>query len=106
MTHNQELRVLHVNNSTAFAESVEYGIVEGDTLLLDFVFYLHPVSPLMLHPCLTMSTTCKSRQILQLKSATSHLVIDNQQNVKASPSASHIAMKIDEMARREVSHMP
>ena len=38
--------MLHVHNSSTFTESIDYRIVEGDTLLLDYVFFLHPVQHL------------------------------------------------------------
>ena len=44
MTRNQELNVLHVKNSTDFAKGIEARIVSGDTLIFDFIYFLHPVT--------------------------------------------------------------
>jgi hypothetical protein len=43
MTRNQELNVLHVKNSTEFAQGIDARIVSGDTLIFDFIYFLHPV---------------------------------------------------------------
>ena len=43
MTRNQELNVLHVNNATDFANSVTGRVVPGDSLIFDFIYFLHPV---------------------------------------------------------------
>ena len=43
MSRNQELNPLHVDNATSFVESVSYHVVPGDTLIFDFIFFLHPV---------------------------------------------------------------
>lgn len=43
MTKNQELNTLHVRNATAFVASTRHAVVPGDTLLADFIFFLHPV---------------------------------------------------------------
>jgi len=44
MTRNQDLNVLHVDNATAFANNLQWRVVTKDTLLFDFVYFLHPVS--------------------------------------------------------------
>ena len=43
MTKNQELNTLHVRDATAFVASTRHAVVPGDTLLADFIFFLHPV---------------------------------------------------------------
>ena len=43
MTRNQDLNVLHVNNASAFADSVTARVVPGDSLIFDFIYFLHPV---------------------------------------------------------------
>ena len=45
MTRNQKLHVLHVDSATSFAKSQILQYVRGDTLLFDFVYFLHPVGP-------------------------------------------------------------
>ena len=45
MTRNQKLHVLHVDSAQAFAEGQALQYVRGDTLLFDFVYFLHPVCP-------------------------------------------------------------
>lgn len=44
MTRNQDLNVLHLDNATAFANNLQWRVVTKDTLLFDFVYFLHPVS--------------------------------------------------------------
>lgn len=44
MTRNQELNVLHVHSAEEFAASTNARVVKGDTLLFDFVFFLHPTA--------------------------------------------------------------
>ena len=43
MTRNQKLHVLHVDSAPSFANSQTLQYVRGDTLLFDFVYFLHPV---------------------------------------------------------------
>ncbi len=43
MTRNQDLNVLHVGNATAFIDNLKWRVVSLDTLLFDFVYFLHPV---------------------------------------------------------------
>ena len=47
MTRNQDLRVLHVGNASTFAAGLPTRIVTGDTLIFDFIYFLHPVSSLV-----------------------------------------------------------
>lgn len=44
MTRNQDLNVLHVNDAKAFADGVDARIVTGDTLIFDFIYFLHPTA--------------------------------------------------------------
>lgn len=44
MSRNQELHPLHVDNATSWAESVSTHIISGDTLIFDFVYFLHPTA--------------------------------------------------------------
>ncbi len=48
MTRNQKLHILHVDSAQAFAEGQALQYVPGDTLLFDFVYFLHPVRPAMM----------------------------------------------------------
>ncbi len=43
MTRNQDLNILHVDNATAFVDNLQWRMVTNDTLLFDFVYFLHPV---------------------------------------------------------------
>ncbi len=43
MTRNQDLNVLHVNSASEFTNTVDARVVKGDTLIFDFVYFLHPV---------------------------------------------------------------
>jgi hypothetical protein len=43
MTQDIEVAPLHVRNMTAFLASTQYRVIPKDTLLFDFVFFLHPV---------------------------------------------------------------
>ena len=45
MTRNQDLNVIHVANASAFAASVSGRVVPGDSLIFDFIYFLHPVCP-------------------------------------------------------------
>ena len=47
MTRNQDLKVLHVSNASAFAASLPTRMVAGDTLIFDFIYFLHPVASLL-----------------------------------------------------------
>ena len=45
MTRNQDLNVLHVDSAAKWADSLKaLRVVRGDTLVFDFVYFLHPVS--------------------------------------------------------------
>ena len=44
MTRNQDLNVLHVDNASQWAAPLDAKVVTGDTLVFDFVYFLHPVS--------------------------------------------------------------
>lgn len=44
MTKNVDLNVMHVGNTTAFPEALDFSVVSGSTLLLDFPYFHHPVS--------------------------------------------------------------
>lgn len=37
---------MHVGNASRFLASTQHTLVAGDTLVFDFVFFLHPVSQL------------------------------------------------------------
>jgi protein O-GlcNAc transferase len=43
LTRNQELNIMHVSNASRFLSSVDHFVVRGDTLIFDFVFFMHPV---------------------------------------------------------------
>lgn len=43
LTRNQELNIMHVHNASEFVASARHAVVPGDTLVFDFVFFLHPV---------------------------------------------------------------
>ena len=43
MTRNQDLNVLHVDDAAASVRGLCWRLVAGDTLLFDFVYFLHPV---------------------------------------------------------------
>lgn len=43
MTRNQDLNIMHVSNATSFVKSVKAHVIPGDTLIFDFIFFLHPV---------------------------------------------------------------
>ncbi len=45
MTRNQDLNVMHVADAGAFAASVSGRVVPGDSLIFDFIYFLHPVCP-------------------------------------------------------------
>ena len=68
MTRNQKLHVLHVDSAQAFAEGQALQYVPGDTLLFDFVYFLHPVRPalmlVMISCSNTLSTSDLSRSLI------------------------------------------
>lgn len=43
MSRNQELNVMHVHNASRFLQAVDTHVIPGDTLIFDFIFFLHPV---------------------------------------------------------------
>ena len=43
ISRNQELVSLHVDDARAFARSVSAHAIPGDTIVFDFVYFLHPV---------------------------------------------------------------
>ena len=43
LTRNQELNIMHVKDARQFVGSTPHRVVPGDTLVFDFVFFLHPV---------------------------------------------------------------
>ena len=45
MTPNVDLLVKEVDSTAAFAQSVNSKVIPGSTLILDFPFFHHPVSP-------------------------------------------------------------
>ncbi len=76
MTRNQDLNVLHVNNAKAFAAGVDARVVTGDTLIFDFIYFLHPVrgsrlfQPVVLHGCVWYWDATTSTCTYQLTCAT------------------------------------
>ena len=44
MTRIQDLNVLHVDDATQWAAPLDARVVSGDTLIFDFVYFLHPVN--------------------------------------------------------------
>lgn len=44
MTRNQHLQVLHVDSVPEFVRSTRHHVIPGDTLIFDFVFFLHPTA--------------------------------------------------------------
>ena len=45
MSRNQDLNVLHVHDAARFVDTLDFRLVPRDTLIFDFVFFLHPVRP-------------------------------------------------------------
>ena len=43
MSRNLDLNVLHVDDAAAWADNVAWRPVSGDTLVFDYVYFLHPV---------------------------------------------------------------
>jgi hypothetical protein len=48
MTRNQDLHILHMDDASAFVDGLNWRIVRNDTLLFDFVYFLHPVKTVTL----------------------------------------------------------
>lgn len=44
MSRDVDLHPLHVKNSTDFVENIDFRVVRGDSLILDYIFFTHPVS--------------------------------------------------------------
>ena len=45
LSRNQDLHVLHVDDASAFARSINHRVLPGDTLIADYIYFLHPVRP-------------------------------------------------------------
>ena len=43
MSRNLELNVLHVDDAAAWADNVAWRPISGDSLVFDYVYFLHPV---------------------------------------------------------------
>jgi protein O-GlcNAc transferase len=43
-SRNQEITTLHVSDAAAFAETVDWQLVAGDTMLFDFIYFVHPTA--------------------------------------------------------------
>jgi hypothetical protein len=43
-SRNQEVVPFHVLNATDFLDSVKWRVVPGDTILFDFIFFIHPTA--------------------------------------------------------------
>lgn len=43
-SRNQEVNTLHVSDAQKFVDGIEWRVVPGDTLLFDFVFFMHPTA--------------------------------------------------------------
>ena len=69
MTRNQKLHVLHVDSAQAFAEGQAVQYVSGDTLLFDFVYFLHPVRPALLPMISCTAANCPLLSLTGLGSA-------------------------------------
>ncbi len=44
MSKNHHLQTLHVLDALAFVQSVQARVLPGNTLFMDFPYFLHPVS--------------------------------------------------------------
>ncbi|KAL0050159.1 hypothetical protein WJX82_005404 [Trebouxia sp. C0006] len=44
MTRNQDLNVVHVDDANQWAAPLDAKVVSGDTLIFDFVYFLHPTA--------------------------------------------------------------
>lgn len=45
LSRNQDLHVLHVDDANAFASGINHRVLPGDTLIADYIYFLHPVRP-------------------------------------------------------------
>jgi hypothetical protein len=43
-SRNQEIVTLHVDDAATFLDSVKWRLVRGDTLLFDFIYFIHPTA--------------------------------------------------------------
>ena len=43
-SRNQEITTLHVSDAAAFADTVDWQLVSGDTMLFDFIYFVHPTA--------------------------------------------------------------
>ena len=43
-SRNQEISTIHVQDANAFVNSVKWNIIPGDTILFDFIFFIHPTA--------------------------------------------------------------
>lgn len=43
-SRNQEIVTLHVHNASDFLKPVSYRVIPGDTILFDFIFFIHPTA--------------------------------------------------------------
>lgn len=91
MTRNQDLNVLHVDDATQWAAPLDARVVSGDTLIFDFVYFLHPVSislPAQL-PHASLITTAKDAQytktaVLGQTGGVTIIVTDNRHTDRTS----------------------
>jgi len=44
ISRNQQVTTIHVKNATAWFENVNHRVVRGDTLLFDYIFFVHPTA--------------------------------------------------------------
>jgi hypothetical protein len=44
ISRNQYVRALHVRDAATWAANVRHRVVRRDTLLFDFIFFLHPTA--------------------------------------------------------------
>lgn len=66
MSRNLDLNVLHVDDATAWADNVAWRPVSGDTLVFDYVYFLHPVPPEVPNEALQRSSGRHSGEFLHL----------------------------------------
>ncbi|KAK9836079.1 hypothetical protein WJX84_007267 [Apatococcus fuscideae] len=54
LTRNQDLHVVHVDDAQAFVDSINHRVLPGDTLIADYIYFLHPTAighwSEMMHP--------------------------------------------------------
>jgi hypothetical protein len=44
ISRNHQLTTLHVANATEWLQNTKHRIVTGDTILFDYIFYVHPTA--------------------------------------------------------------